>query len=123
MQNRVICLSRELEEAQEAIKEGTALEPVLRQRIEDLEDDMKDLTVNLHVLYVCWLSNILITIIVHSLGQITEKYRRTREKEEGADGSCGITKDSKTRTGSEKQSYPRAKGNCMIMTRNTVWFN
>ena len=38
---------KELEEAQKAIEEGDALEPVLRRNIEELEEDKKDLMVNL----------------------------------------------------------------------------
>ena len=36
---------KDLEEAQKAVEEGNALEPVLRQKIEELEDAKKDLMV------------------------------------------------------------------------------
>ena len=36
---------KELEEAQKAIEEGVAMEPVLRRNIEELEEDKQDLMV------------------------------------------------------------------------------
>lgn len=42
----------ELEEAHKAIEEESKLQPMLRQRIDELEQDKKDLMVSLHWLYV-----------------------------------------------------------------------
>lgn len=44
-QKHIYSLMKDLDDAQKAIEEGNALEPVLRQRIEDLEEDKKDLMV------------------------------------------------------------------------------
>ena len=38
-------LMKELEEAQKAVEQGNELEPVLRQKIDELEDEKKDLMV------------------------------------------------------------------------------
>ena len=45
IQKQIYNLSRQLEDAQKAIEEGNALEPVLRKTIEELEDDKTDLMV------------------------------------------------------------------------------
>ena len=47
---------KELEEAQKAVAEGNELEPVLRQRIDELEEEKKELTVHifcLHYMVTC----------------------------------------------------------------------
>ena len=47
---------KDLEEAQKAVAEGIALEPVLRQNIENLEEEKKELTVHvfcLHFMVTC----------------------------------------------------------------------
>ena len=44
-QEKVVGLTRDLAEAQKVIEKGETLEPVLRQRIVELEDDNKDLKV------------------------------------------------------------------------------
>ena len=46
---------KELDEAQKAAEEGYALEPVLRQRIDELEDEKKDLMVKLFSVCSLWL--------------------------------------------------------------------
>ena len=38
-------LMKDLEDAQKAVQQGNALEPVLRQKIEELEEEKKDLMV------------------------------------------------------------------------------
>ena len=55
-------LRRDLDEARKVIAEGETLEPVLRQRIEELEEDNKGLKVTnrllrftiYNILYVAW---------------------------------------------------------------------
>ena len=42
---------KELEEAQKAVAEGNELEPLLRQSIEELEDEKKELMVHLYCLH------------------------------------------------------------------------
>ena len=44
-QEKIIDLIRDLEEARKVFAEGETLEPVLRQRIHELEGDRKDLMV------------------------------------------------------------------------------
>ena len=44
-QEQIYSLKKDLDAAQKAIAEGNKLEPVLRQRIKDLEEDKKDLMV------------------------------------------------------------------------------
>ena len=49
-------LMKELEEAQNAVAEGNSLEPVLRQRIDELEEEKKELMVHvfcLHFMVTC----------------------------------------------------------------------
>ena len=45
VQHHVFNLMKDLEEAHKAVAEGNALEPVLRQKIADLEDEKEDLMV------------------------------------------------------------------------------
>ena len=49
-------LMKDLEEAQKAVEEGYVLEPVLRQRIGELEEQKNELTVHvfcLHFMVTC----------------------------------------------------------------------
>ena len=42
---------KDLEEAQKAVEEGNALDPVLRRNIEELEEEKKELKVNVFCLH------------------------------------------------------------------------
>lgn len=68
MQAQMFSLSRNLDEAHKAINEGHALESVLKQRIDELEDDKKDLVVHFYVLNLHhWLCTTFICRLLYFL--------------------------------------------------------
>ena len=58
---------KDLDDAQKVVEMGNALEPVLRQRIEELEDERKDLMVSAFCLLLYMVMLILsTTVATHS---------------------------------------------------------